>query len=125
MVWDDVEDYLKAAVEEYGSRYTLASTREGLERGEYQLWMAYSTDAHAVIGAVVTTVTLYPRGRWLCCLFAGGERLNAWKDAARDAITNYARALDCIGIQTSSRDGWGRVFNAKKVYTVWEVRLDQ
>ena len=112
VVWDSIEDYLRAAIE------TLA-------RGEYQLWVAFSTDVNTVIGALVTTVTLYPRGRWLCCLFAGGERLDAWKEPARAAIVGYARAFDCIGIQSSGRDGWGRVFDAKKVYTVYEKRLDQ
>lgn len=127
VVWPDVEDYLRAAIETdaYGSRYTMDSVEAALASGEYVLFIAFSEDTKTVLGGVVVTIIDYPGGKWLTCMFAGGTRLKAWQSAASDTIMDFARQRDCIGIQAAGRDGWGKIFGAKKIYSVWERRLDQ
>jgi hypothetical protein len=102
-----------------------------------QLWAIY--DDGRPIAAVVTQITLDAAGKrcrlWLigACPEAArrGSRLRAWADELIDKIEPWARALGCVALWGSGREGWARIVNrmgGKEIGTIagfpaWERRL--
>ena len=75
-----------------------------------------------IVAALVSEVKQYPRKRVLEMLFAGGNRMAIWIDAAVDALDQHAEQTGCDHIAALGRPGWARAWGGRLTGDVVSVR---
>ena len=120
--WDQIEKYLQGAAKYTYGRYTADDMREMVEDGSHQLWVAFEDGK--IYGAVITTISSYPRKRFLSLAFCGGVQLKLWKDPILDILRRFAKDMACDAIESTARPGWERIFKTdgyKKHWVAFEL----
>ena len=90
--WEDfygVEDFLKASMS-----------------GDMQLWL-HIRDKQ-IKAVLFTSLLVYPKGKYLRYLYAGGSDLRVWQSYAY-LIENWAKAQGAVGWEILGRQGWNKV----------------
>lgn len=106
-VWPYIEGYMQDAADYTKGRYT-ADDILGLLANGYVLWIA--REDSVIKGAVVTCLNQYPRKRFLCLAFCGGDDGFTWKSDMLRTLQGWAKDTDCDGIEGLGREGWERIF---------------
>jgi hypothetical protein len=114
-VWPLALPLLDPAIALAGGDFEPSDVLAAIEARDFQLWLAQSDDD--VIGAVVSTLTVYPRGKALGCLFVGGEigRIEEWWRPMLAALEKFAHATACRRIEGALRPGWSRLLPGMKI----------
>lgn len=101
--------------------------------GQALLWGVFSDDVtedtlnESLVAACVTTITPYPRCKFLTVMAIAGSRMNEWLPDLFETLRDFQRKADCIGIEEWGRDGWLRTllkFGFQKSYTLMEYLDD-
>ena len=117
------------AVELSHGRYTVEDVYDDVCQGVVDLWIAIDYGGR-IIGAVVTSVSRWPRRQALSIDFVGIADGHQWKDdlpALFSLLEASARSYDCDEIMITGRKGWARVlsnagFDERFTVVVKEVR---
>lgn len=105
----------------------------GLISRNMKLWLAM--DGEALMACCVTQIANYQRMRCLSILIISGEKQTKDTDGGMlnglahfyPALEEYARTLDCDGMEFGGRGGWSRMANVygfKPVYLIQRKMLD-
>lgn len=107
--WPLVEKMLAPAIALTGGAYEPDDVLRDVEEKNAQLWVVLIGET--VVGAVVSTITVYPRFKALGCPFVGGadNRLAEWWRPTFEHLEAFARAMDCRRIEGGMRKGWARL----------------
>ncbi len=106
-VWPEVEGYMRDAASTTNGKYDPNDILELVFTG-HVLWIAF--DDSGIKGAVVTCLNQYPRKRYLCLAFCGGDDGYTWKSDMLRTLQSWARDTECDGIEGLGRIGWERIF---------------
>ena len=106
-VWPMVEPMLRMATDTSGGRYDTLTVLQDICNGKSSLWAVW-TEADGVLAGFTTTIVDYPLTRRLSIPFLGGNGFLEHLDAVDDAVTQYAKAHGCTGIEVIGRRGWQR-----------------
>jgi len=107
-VWSEVEPILETAVENSFGRYeTNDIYREILEQIQ-QLWIVQDKNLDKIIATITTTITQYPRKKYLSGIFAAGERADEWIEEMMRILDIFGKENSCDGFEIIGRAGWER-----------------
>jgi hypothetical protein len=98
-----IEDKIAAALLQGGDLLTVDNFRSLAVAGRVQWW----GDERVAVGTEVLT---YPSRRILNLFMAAGELREVM--ALQDAVTDFARSVDCTHMVAHGRPAWGRVGRA-------------
>lgn len=112
--WRLAEPLLAPSIELTGGAYEPDDVLADIERQNAQLWIVLMGES--VVGAVVSTIVIYPRLKALACPFVGGadNRLAEWWAPTFAHLEAFARAKDCTRIEGGVRRGWARLLPGMK-----------
>lgn len=125
--WPKVEGYIDGAAKYTYGRFTVDDIKTCITDYNHVLWVAYE-DLDTVYGAVVTEFLHYPRKKMLAMHFAGGIKLNKWKEPMLHTLQCFARDTDCEGIEVTGRAGWLKIFKRdgiKQNHVTFELPVAQ
>jgi hypothetical protein len=107
--WPLVESMLAPAIALTGGAYEPNDVLADIEKQNAQLWVVLIGES--VVGAVVSTIIVYPRLTSLACPFVGGadNRLADWWRPTFEMLEAFARAKGCKRIEGGVRKGWARL----------------
>lgn len=109
-VWALVEPMLLGALMKNIPLWNTDDILEGIMKDELQLWIAYEDEKEEVIGAVVTQIMIYPRGKLVNVFLLGGNNIKMWKDKMAEKIEKFAREEGALYLQAIGRRGWTPLF---------------
>lgn len=107
-VWPQIIGYMRDAVSYTSGKYAVDDVLDLLHAGSRVLWIAY--DDSGIKGAVVSCINQYPRKRYLCLEFCGGDEGYTWKSDMLRTLQRWAKDTECDGIEGLGRIGWERIF---------------
>ena len=119
-VWPEVEPHMERAAEYTYGRFTVDDILDSIKQYDYQLWIAFDTDAR-ILGAVVTRFIQYPRKKYLDLTFIGGNEAITWKDPMLKMLQHWAYDNECDGIESSGRTGWSRALRKDGYKMLWQT----
>ena len=107
--WPLALPLLAPAIALTGGAYEPDDVLADIERQNAQLWVVLIGEG--VVGAVVSTIIVYPRLKSLACPFVGGVdgRLAEWWRPTFERLEGFARAKECVRIEGGVRKGWARL----------------
>ena len=117
--WKDVAGYLQGATDRTNGRYDIEDLYLSICKYDHLLWIAF--DDKKIKGAVVTNVIVYPKKKFLCMGFWGGEDFFDWKDAMLNILKSWAKDNKCDGIEAVGRKGWSKVFKQDGHAFLWDT----
>lgn len=117
--WDGVKDFLNDAAEYTHGRYEVDDIYDAIMDYDHQLWIAF--DDVGFKGAVVTNFVHYPKKKYLCMTFCGGEDLKEWKDPMLKLLQCWAHDNHCDGIEATARMGWTKIFKDDGHTPLWQT----
>lgn len=117
--WPNVEDYLAGAAKYTHGRYEVDDIYHAVMDYDHHLWVAF--EDNTILGAVVTNFLHYPRKKYLCMSFCGGERLSEWKDPMLKMLQHWAFDNHCDGVEATARIGWAKVFKQDGHKALWQT----
>lgn len=97
---------LSEAISRSDGRWTLEQAWQDIYSGVLAVFLV--TDGDALIGVFTVRLAQSPERRWLVIEDLAGERIDEWIEGADDAVSRFARALDCTQVMAEGRKGWGR-----------------
>ena len=119
-VWDEVKPHLDKVIEHTHGRFNIDDILNYLlTDDEFVLWIAF--DEKEIKGAVVTHVTPYPRGKYLCMLFCGGVEFETWGDQIVKLMQHWAHDTGCVALEASGRPGWAKILKANGYKPLWQT----
>jgi hypothetical protein len=101
--------WIEAALEGTLGEYDLPHVWVRIEEGSAQIWPAPNA-------VVITTINDYPTGLRVCFIWLAGGSLTEIK-AMEPALTEWAEITGCKHFITDGREGWGRTFGGRKLYS--------
>jgi len=118
-MWPKVRPHLrKAAGYTYG-RFDVEDILDQILQYDHVLWVAF--DESGVKGAVVTTISHYPKLQALNMVFTGGEELDKWKEPMLELLRRFAKAKGCEIIESTGRPGWAKIFSGDGHKLMWHT----
>jgi len=117
--WDDVKDFLARAADYTHGRYEVDDIYDAIIDYDHTLWIAF--DDMGFKGAVVTNFVHYPKKKYLCMVFCGGEDLKDWKDPMLKLLQCWAHDNHCDGIEATARMGWTKIFKDDGHVPLWQT----
>jgi hypothetical protein len=120
-LWPYVETYVQKAIESAPGDMTMEWAFNKVKEGEIGLLIAH--ESYVITAACLVRVDEWRDGKRLNVLALGGEKMHKWADEMKAEATEVARSLDCVGIVAHGRKGFDRVFGAKPIATLYEMRL--
>jgi len=117
--WDDVKDFLAKAADYTHGRYEVDDIYDAIIDYDHTLWIAF--DDMGFKGAVVTNFVHYPKKKYLCMVFCGGEDLKDWKDPMLKLLQCWAHDNYCDGIEATARMGWTKIFKDDGHVPLWQT----
>lgn len=115
--WEKLIPYLRGAAFYTYGRYTVEDMYKEVKAGTTVLWIAFDEDKF--YGAVITNIVVYPQCTFLNMAFCGGKTIRLWKDDMLEILKQYANANHCIGIESSGRPGWAKIFKNNGYKANW------
>ena len=109
-VWAQVEPMLLGALKKNIPLWNTQDILDGVMKDEMQLWIAYDDDDQKLLGAVITQIMIYPRGKLVNVFLLGGNNIKMWKDKMAEKIERFAREEGCLYLQAIGRKGWQPLF---------------
>ena len=106
--WGHIEDYIqKSSLRSYyGCKAEHIYNDIVIE--DSLLWVIL--EGTEVVGAIITTVHLYPNMKALQVNLIGGENLEGWIDFFHSFIESWAIEIGCSYIEGIGRKGWKKYF---------------
>lgn len=117
--WDGVKDFLARAADYTHGRYEVDDIYDAIMDYDHTLWIAF--DEMGFKGAVVTNFINYPKKKYLCMVFCGGEDLKEWKDPMLKLLQCWAHDNHCDGIEATARMGWTKIFKDDGHIPLWQT----
>ena len=118
-LWDQVRPHLKKAAAYTYGRYEVEDILDCITDYDYTLWVAF--DKTGIKGAVVTSVTQYPKKKYLDMVFTGGIELETWKKPMLELLQKWAFDTKCDGIESTGRPGWAKIFRSDGHKPLWNT----
>jgi len=121
VVWKDVRDLLKPAVERSCGRWNLEYILAALVLNEQQLWVVALKGVP--VGTFTTEINFYPQKKVLAIHFLGGSDFVEWFPPALTKVEKFAQENGCVGIECNARFGFWKWFepeNFRKISTFYE-----
>lgn len=109
-VWAKVEPMLLGALKKNIPLWNTDDILEGVMKDELQLWIVYEDEDEEILGAVITQITIFPRGKLVNVFLLGGNNIRLWKDKMAEKIEKFAREEGCTYLQAIGRKGWLPLF---------------
>ena len=113
--WDDVKNWIQNATDQSNGRHTIVSTYRLLK--EEQMTMFLILKKKIIKGAYVVTKVIYPNINVLCILFWGGSEIINNLTKIEDFFIQYAKNINCSGLEIIGRKGWVKAFKNAKTKT--------
>lgn len=87
--------------------YDLDDIQKLLIKGKLQLWVGIEQETNTIKIAMLTSIEMYPKSKWVRIIYIGGE---GFKDALYylKELEMWARGYDCRGFEVITRDGMER-----------------
>lgn len=117
--WGEVKGFLEGAAEYTHGRYDIDDIYDAIMDYDHNLWVAF--DNFGFKGAVVTNFVHYPKKKYLCMVFCGGEDLKDWKDPMLKLLQCWAHDNQCDGIEATARMGWTKIFKDDGHVPLWQT----
>lgn len=108
MVWPDVYNMLKPAVDHTDGRWSMDSLLHALCTGAHHLWIAQNSDGE-IEAAMTTQIAQYPHARMLCISFLGGSNYDLWKNGWMEELEECAKRMGCTGLESIARKGFAKL----------------
>lgn len=109
-VWEKALPHLQPAID-LNNGYLADDVLAGIKDERLQLFVIAGDD-NEVVGAIVTTIIVYPRKKTCFVLFLGGKDMRHWqKDAEK--LTTWASIMGCDDIEAIGRPGLEKYFPAE------------
>lgn len=121
-LWPLCEKYVADALKWANGLFEPEDIKGFCEKGAMQLWLAIRDDD--VLAAVISEVTIYPRGRIVSVPFIGGKELRQWFRKMLRTVEAWSKEAGCIGMQGGARRGWGKLAQMEEVGVVLFKRYD-
>lgn len=81
---------------------------QDLMSGEKHLWVI--CDDELMVGALTTSIEIYPEGRYVFCGQLGGEGFSTWGESLANMLDQFAIDNDCKGTLTLGRKGTEKLY---------------
>ena len=107
-VWHIAAKMLGPAVARSGGRYDLKAVFRQVIEERAVLWLV-TDDKKDVYCAFTTREAHYPRAKYLCVDFMGGEGLSEWAADVCALLDRYAADSGLDGVEMYGREGWVRI----------------
>ena len=62
-----------------------------------------------MIGSCVVEREFCKDGVWLNVWCVGGQSMDDWFEPMKEAVEEWARRIDCVGVRMNGRRGWTRL----------------
>jgi hypothetical protein len=123
-VWENALRYLRPAMPDMAGLYEPDDIRERVTTPDsgWHLWVTATAEPVELVGAWVTLLRIFPRGRVLDIPFAGGVRMREWYGQALGNTEAFARDLGCDRLRCCGRRGWGK-FGYEPAGTLFERKI--
>lgn len=118
-LWPRIEHFMQRAADYTYGRYTVDDILKTVTDYGHTLWVAFNDKGFS--GAVVTDFTDYPRKRYLDMVFVGGDDGLEWKDEMLVMLRRWAADNGCVGIESSGRLGWSKIFKDDGYKPLWQT----
>ena len=125
-LWNDVEPYLKKAVDRSNGRWNLEALKTSCIQQRQELWVIFTED-NTVVGVATTEFVYYPQSKRCAIQYLGGKDLENWAWLYLKKVEAWAKDNKCDGIECTGRYGfwkWLGKSGWNKAYTVFEKRYN-
>lgn len=125
-IWPRIQVMLQKAADLSIGRYDLEDVRQKLVNDlDWHLFVIFEPDL-TVVAAVIASFSYYPKGKFLCAQFAGGDRLEDWRDSFFAMFDSWGRDNGCTMIEIGGRPGWKKItarYGYEEAYRVFQKEL--
>lgn len=118
-VWPKIVHHIDAVCKYTKGRFETQDVLDAILGGDHILWIAF--EGEHIKGAVVTNFLYYPRAKYLGCPFVTGDDFPSWKYPMFRLLQRWAKDNDCVGLESSARLGWSRVFKEDGYEPLWQT----
>ncbi len=119
-IWSEVETILEMAIKNSFGRYETNDIYREVLAQKQTLWIVKDKSLDKIIGVVTTSITVYPRKKYLTGIFAAGERSIEWVDELMRILDIFGKENKCDGFEIIGRAGWEKRLKhlgMKKLFT--------
>jgi len=109
-VWSKVEPFLLNALMKWLPVWGTDDIYIELMNDRMQLWIAFDEGKEDLLGAVITQVMVFPKGKILNVMLLGGNNIKIWKESMYNAVRDFAKSEQCYALQAMGRKGWTPLF---------------
>jgi hypothetical protein len=106
LIWKYIDKFLERSCKRSNGRHTIDTIYKQLIDNQVQLWIIYNAEEDLIKGCIVTNEVYYPTGlKMLNILQLGGKNMQDWMEIVRPILTDWAKKIDCNGIEATGRKG--------------------
>lgn len=105
--WPAVRGMIKRGLVMESELYRPIDILDNLVKKKMQLWVAIDPEEKEIMAAMVTQLSIYPKGVACWIVLVGGSGMNDWVGFMK-VIKLWAKSKGCNRILSFSRDGWIR-----------------
>lgn len=121
-IWPAISEKIIKATLKYGSNVSSGDLWQMCRAGD--AFLVVVMDDSGVKGALIMQFQRWSMKRVMYCLAIVGEDIQEWLPAARDFITDMAKAGGADSFIAEGREGWPALFpDAKKLRITYEVQI--
>ena len=117
--WNEIEPMLAKSTSRTGCYEPIDVLMLALS-GRAAIWLCMRGEA--ILAALVSQVTVYPRRRVLEMMFAGGGDMAEWRDLAVRTLDRHARDMNCTHVACAGRPAWARAWGGRATGDIIMVR---
>lgn len=109
-IWNDVKDLIAKTNDDVLNEEDIL---EYLKTGYYTLWIATEHDSDAIVWAMTTEYSYYPKHKMCRVVTIAGKRMSDWIEDLY-ILEDWARAQGCAYMDMYARKGWKKVLKEYK-----------
>lgn len=113
-IWPEMAEILAACFKRRAQVHTIVDIKNGIDKGEYQLWGAITNEG-ILLGGVVTSVDEASAGRKMTILELAGSKFKLWAKLMENELERFAGINNCGTIEAWTRRGFSKVLPAFEV----------